>query len=74
MTARGGVRRGLAAVNAVRNAPSWARLTEERVAEEHLADVTADVLHLGTHLGLDPDEVLDHGRRYYTGDIEEPWT
>lgn len=71
---------GLAAVNAMRAASGDQPITADQVTEETLADTIADVLHLAARLhtagqiGEDPAEVLDHGRTYFEGDLEEPWT
>lgn len=67
---------GLAAVNAMRAAangdtPNGRPLALDEITEEWIADTIADLLHLGVAVGLDPDEVLDHGRSYYEGDAED---
>lgn len=66
----GFVERGVAAVRAAHPA-TRRRIHADHVSEEELADVIADVLHLAVAAELDPDEVLEHGRRYFTGDLEE---
>lgn len=53
-------------LRAVRRKP-----TAYRFDEAHLADMIADVMHLAVAQGLDPDEVLDHGRSYYQGDDKD---
>lgn len=63
--------RGLAAVAATHPGQ---HVPTTPVAEEYLADAIADVLHLAAESELDPDEVLEHGRRYFAGDLAEPWT
>lgn len=60
----------LAAVAAVHTYPG--RLSVEQVTEEDLADVIADLLHLAAAADLDVEEVLDHGRRYFEGDLTDP--
>lgn len=59
----------LAAVAAVHTYPG--RLSVEQVTEEDLADVIADLLHLAAAADLDVEEVLDHGRRYFEGDVTD---
>lgn len=60
--------RGLTAVAATHHRTTpW---TPAAVEEEHIADVIADLLHLAEAAGIDPDAALDHGRRYYDGDLE----
>lgn len=62
---------GHAAVNAMREAAGSGPQLRADLTEEDLADTIADVLHLARELGLEPDEVLEHGRSYYEGDLED---
>lgn len=45
--------------------------TLDTLSEEKLADVVADLMHLAAAAGLDPEEMVAHGRRYFHGEVNE---
>ena len=64
------VESGLAAVRATHVTQQHVTRATD-VSEETIADVVADLMHLAAAAGLDPEDVLAHGRRYYDGDLQD---